>query len=545
MNETIYVTGHRHPDSDAICSAITYANLLRMQGKDAVALRQGPLNEETKFILKRFGLENPLLMTDARMRLRDIDMDIPAVIHSNATVHHAWHVMLHAKNRSLFVLDDDDRLCGVCTTTNLSMVRLHPATSQAELMSHAKLADIAHTVGGRLIWGPEDWHSNGVVHIITLEGREATMFSLAGGISVLSSGAEKMRMLIKEGVRCLVITCGQTAPKDVVKLGEQYGCAIIETAEDTMHTAQVINESYPVELVMTRNVVSFTEDEYVEDVGSKMSKTRVRSYPVLNTEGRITGAISRYHTLDYPRRKLVLTDHSAINQSIGNVMDADLQEIIDHHHVGDIQTTHPINYRGVRCGCTCTIISEMYRELGIEPQPEMAGLMMSAILSDTLNFRSATTTDRDKKAVKWLAGKAGIGDVNEYAAEMLGASVALKDSTPHEILNRDLKTFEIGKYKFAIGQTNYSRIEDVQAILPAFRENLQKEQEAKKLDLMVMLFTHVLGEGSLFVYYGPLSYVISDLIQTKFDEHSGFDPDIISRKQQIMPKLSKIFKDLT
>ncbi len=545
MNETIYVTGHRHPDSDAICSAITYANLLRMQGKDAVALRQGPLNEETKFILKHFDLENPLLLTDARMRLRDIDMDIPAVIHSTATVHHAWHVMLHAKNRSLFVLDDDDKLCGICTTTNLSMVRLHPAANLAELMSHATLEDIAHTVGGRVRCTPAEFKTNGVVRIITLEGREATMYSLAGGISILSSGAEKMKMLIKEGVKCLVITCGATAPKDVLDLARQYDCAVVETPEDTMHTAQVINESYPVDLIMTHNVVTFSEDEYVEEVGAKMSKTRVRAYPVLNSEGKITGAISRYHTLDYPRRKLVLTDHSAINQSIGHVMDADLQEIIDHHHVGDIQTTHPINYRGMRVGCTCTIISEMYRELDIEPSPQMAGLMMSAILSDTLNFRSATTTDRDRKAVAWLAEKAGISDVNEYAAEMLGASVALKDSTPHEILNRDLKNFQIGKYKFAIGQTNYNHIEDVQALLPAFKENLQKEQETQKLDLMVMLFTHVLGEGSLFVYYGPLSSVIGDLIETKFDEHSGFDPNIISRKQQIMPKLSKIFKDLT
>jgi manganese-dependent inorganic pyrophosphatase len=170
--------------------------------------------------------------------------------------------------------------------------------------------------------------------------------------------------------------------------------------------------------------------------------------------------------------------------------------------------------------------------------------MMSAILSDTLYFKSATTTQRDKDAVAWLAELAGITDVGAYAAEMLGSSVALKDSTPHEILNRDLKTFEIGRYKFAIGQTNYNHIEDVQAILPVFRENMEKEQEDKKLDLMVMLFTNVLGEGSLFVYYGPLSYVIGDRIETVFDEHSGFDPYIISRKQQLMPYLTKTIKAL-
>ncbi|MBQ9152632.1 MAG: putative manganese-dependent inorganic diphosphatase [Solobacterium sp.] len=544
MNETIYVTGHRHPDSDAICAALTYANLLRLQGKDAMALRQGPVNDETKFILKRFNQENPLLMTDARMTLADIDLDRPAIIHVGETVHHAWHVMLHAKNRSLFVLDENNMLAGVCTTSNLSEVRLTPSRNQAELMSHATLENIARTVGGRIVCRPEIFKTNGVVHIITLEGREATMFSLEGGISVLSSGSEKQLMLIKEGVKCLVITCGETARKDVVDLAKQYGCAIVETPEDTMHTAQVINESYGVEYIMRKEVITFQEDEYVEDVASKMAKTRVRCYPVMNAAGDVVGAVSRYHMRDYPHRKLVLVDHSAVNQSIGHVLEADIQEIIDHHHVGDIQTDHPINYRGVRCGCTCTIISEMYHELGFEPDPDMAGLMMSAILSDTLHFKSATTTERDKKAVEWLAKTAGVEDVSAYAAEMLGSSVSLKTSTPHEILNRDLKSFEINKYRFAIGQTNYSHLEDVQAILPAFRENMEKEQTENKLDLMVMLFTHVLGEGSLFVFYGPLSYVISDLIETKFDDHSGFDPKIISRKQQLMPYLSKTIKEL-
>ena len=544
MNNTTYVTGHRHPDSDAICAAITYANLLRLQGVDAVALRQGPVNEETKFILKRFNQENPLLMTDARMKLHDIDMDRPAIIRKNATVHHAWHVMLHAKNRSLFVVDEKNKLCGICTTSNLSKVRLHPAANQAELMSHATLDDIAHTIGGRIVWGPDDFHTNGVVHIITLEGREATMFNLEDGISILSSGSEKQKMLINEGAKCLVITCGLIVDDDVVQMAKSRGCAIIETSEDTMHTAQVINESYSIEHIMTSDVITFSEEEFVDDVAAKISKSRVRSYPVLDAEGKITGAVSLYHVRDYPHRKMVLVDHCASNQSIKHVELADIQEIVDHHHVGDIMTDHPINYFGVRCGCTCTIISEQYKARGFVPDADMAGLMMSAILSDTLYFKSATTTQRDKDAVAWLAELAGVTDVGAYAAEMLGSSVALKDSTPHEILNRDLKTFEIGKYKFAIGQTNYNHIEDVQAILPVFRENMEKEQEDKKLDLMVMLFTNVLGEGSLFVYYGPLSYVIGDRIETVFDEHSGFDPYIISRKQQLMPYLTKTIKAL-
>jgi len=198
----------------------------------------------------------------------------------------------------------------------------------------------------------------------------------------------------------------------------------------------------------------------------------------------------------------------------------------------------------VKCGCTCTIISTLYQENGLLPDADMSGLLLSAILSDTLNFKSLTTTESDRIAASWLAKRAGIEDIDAYAREMLGASVSLRDSSMHDILNRDLKSYEVGNYRFAIGQTNYSRMEEVQKILPEFKETLKAEQEKLKLDLLVMLFTDVMGDGSLFVFYGPLSNVIHDMIETTFDDHSGFDSKIISRKQQMMPKLSALIKTI-
>ena len=544
MSDVIYVTGHKHPDSDSICSAIAYANLLNLTGSEAIACRQGPLNEESKFILRRFHQENPLLLTDARAMIRDIHIDEPTLISKNATVHHAWHVMLRTQNRSLFVVDENNQLCGVCTNSNLSAYRLQQARDIEKLMATANLADISHTIGGDIAYEPPVFETNGCVHIITLEGEEARIFNLKDAICIISSGVERQRMVINNGAKCLILTCGIKADKDIIDLAKEKGCAIVETRDDSMHTAQAIMESYTIDKIMTKNVISFVNNEYVNDVAAKMTKSRVRSYPVLDEEGNIVGAISRYHTLNYQKRKFVLVDHSAKNQSINHVDDAEIQAIIDHHHIGDITTDYPINYRNVKCGCTCTIITGMYQENGIEPDQDMAGLLMSAILSDTLNLKSATTTDLDKNAVKYLAEIAGVTDIDAYATEMLGASVDLKESSPKDILYRDLKTYEIGKYKFAIGQTNYSHMEEVQMILPAFRDYIQKEQEEKHLDLLVMLFTHVAGEGSVFVHFGPLSYIISDTIETNFDEHTGFDSKIISRKQQLMPKISQLVKNL-
>lgn len=544
MNDKIYVTGHKHPDTDSICAAITYAALLRLNGQNGVACRQGPLNEETKYVLKYFGLENPPLITDARAKLKDIDLDKPTLIRKDSTVHHAWHVMLRTKNRSLFVIDEHKKLCGICTTSNLSSYRLQENSHIQELLSTATLENIARTVGGKIHVFAEPFHTNGKVQVITLEGKESGAFGLEGGISIMSSGKDKQIFVMRQGTKCLVLTCGEKADDEVSILAKELGCAIIETEETTMHTANVIIESYSLYNVMTTNIISFQNEEYVNDVAAKMTRSRVRSYPVLDKDGNIVGAISRYHTLNYQKRNFVLVDHSAKNQSVNNIDEAHILAIVDHHHIGNIETDYPIDYRNVRCGCTCTIISTMYKEQGYTPSPAMAGLMMSAILSDTLNFKSATTTDMDRKAVAWLAELAGITDVDKYARDMLGASIDLKNATPEDILNRDLKTYEIGKYRFAIGQTNYSHMEDVQLILPAFREYIEAEQERQHLDLLVMLFTDVMGGGSVFIYYGPLSSVISNAIEVTFDEHYGFDSQIISRKQQLMPKISETIKNL-
>lgn len=544
MNKTIYVTGHKHPDTDSICAAITYADILHKLGEQAIACRQGPLNEETKFVLKRFHQENPLLLTDARAKLEDISLDEPTIISEKSTVHHAWHVMLRTQNRSLFVVNDEGQLTGVCTTSNLSAYRLKAYADITRLMSYATLDDIAHTIGGEIVYQPDIFKTNGSVHIITLEGQEAIEYDLKDGISILSGNSEKQKILIEEGVKCLVVTCGVKTHEDVIELAKKYECAIIETKEDTMHTSTAIIESYAIKHVMTKEVISFQKSEYVNDVASKMTKSRVRSYPVLDEEGNIVGAISRYHTLNYNHRKFVLVDHSAINQTINHIEEADIEAIIDHHHIGDITTDHPIMYRNVKCGCTCTIIAQIYQENGLLPSADMSGLLLSAILSDTLNLKSATTTRMDCVTVQWLAKLAGIENVDDYAREMLGASVDLKNSKPEDIFYRDLKNYEIGNYKVAIGQTNYSHMEEVQLILPAFKSYLEKEQQDKHYDLSLMLFTDVMGEGSIFVYYGPLSQIITDTIETSIDEHYGFDSTIISRKQQLIPKLSAIIKTL-
>lgn len=543
MEEMLYITGHRNPDSDSICSAIAYADLKKQLGENAVACRLGPLNDETKFILSRFDFDNPLLLSDARSQLKDIEMDEPYAIQSTSTIHQAWAEMLGIANRSLCILDENKGVVGVASTSNLALIRMMNSTEIQELMATATLEGIATTVSGTIIENPKTFKSNGRVMIVTMRDGEQFAEEIKESICILSDNVAKQAKLIELGAACLVITYGKAVLTEIKELAKEYGCAIIETLLPTMDVSNVINESFTINKLMTANIITYREDEYVDDVAKKMMATRFRSYPVLNGDGELVGAISRFHLLNHRKKRFILVDHSAQNQSIKNIDQAYLEEIIDHHHIGDIETDHPIYYRNQRCGCTATIIAKMYQENNIVPSKGIAGLMMSAIISDTLHFKSATTTPLDRETAVELAKIAEV-DIEKYAVEMLNASVALMDATSTQILNRDLKKYDVGRYRVAIGQTNYHNIKELQSILPEFRENLEREQEDKKIDLLIMMFTHVMAEGSMFVYSGPLSYIMDNIISTRFDDTSGYDSDIISRKQQLVPKLSRLLKNM-
>ena len=537
-NKTIYVTGHRNPDSDSICSALALAELKRLQGEKAQAVRLGPLNEESKYILKYFGVENPLLMSDARTQICDIDIDAAACVQPTMTIAQAWEKLYTVKNKSLFVVDEEEKLLGVISTTNLSSTRGMSDVELNDLMSKTTPSQIAKTIQGKVICEPEDYETNGQIYINTLSELDKFEGQFKNSIVILSDDEAKQRELIDKGVSCLVVTCKVRVSEEIRLYAIEKGVALVRTNLDTMKVAKTITDSIPVKYIMTKNPVTCQIDEYVGDVASRLNRSRYRSYPVVNEEGHVVGAISRYHLSNYQRRRFVLVDHSAKNQSILNIEEAKIEEIVDHHHIGDIQTKYPINYRNMRCGCTSSIVALLYREEGFIPSREYAGLMLGAIISDTMYFKSETTTSFDRKMAIWLADLAQVG-LHEFAKGVLGASVSLKEATPDEILNRDLKNYEMNKMKIGIGQTNFEHMEDVQVLLPSFKEHITKVAEEKGYDLLVMMFSNIMAEGSMFVCAGPKKDVVMGIIETQIDEMTGFDSEIISRKQQLMPKISE------
>ncbi|MCR5229141.1 MAG: putative manganese-dependent inorganic diphosphatase [Solobacterium sp.] len=533
----VYVIGHKHPDTDAIASAYSYAELKRKMGVNAVAGRLGTLNEETKFATRYFDVEAPALILDARSQVSELDIDPPVTIHEDASVNEALNITREYKNRSICVVDDSGRLVGIVSGSDLLSIRTADQKKRNRLLSHTTPEIMARDFSGRISVPQDGFKTNGHVIICTRNDVSSLGKEIHSSICILSDNIANQKTLIEHNAALLLLTNSIHASKEIRSLAVQHGTVIIESKMSTIAAARIIDNCFPVKLIMTKKPIVYHGSEYVEDVAEQISATRFRSYPVLDEAGHPIGSISRYHLFRYPRKQFILVDHSSKVQSIDYIDQAEICEIIDHHNIGNIETVKPIYYRNQQCGCTCTIISQLYQENGLVPEQSTAGMMLSAIISDTLNFKSQTTTPLDRKTADWLARIAKV-DVGEYAQLLLKASVNLKNADPYDLLTRDLKQYQFGKYHVAIGQTNYSDIEDIQSRLKAFRAVVEKEQQDKHYDLIIMMFTDVNAEGTMFLYKGPLSHIMKNIISTQFDEDTGFDHKIMSRKQQMIPLLS-------
>ncbi len=526
--EVTYIIGHKNPDTDSIASALAYAELKTMQNERVIAGRLGTLNEETKYATRVFDIEAPLLLNDARSKLRDIDFDEPTFIRQDESCNAAYDKIMATNNRTLMVVSDlDDRkLLGLLSIGDLAKIRMSDKSflNLTDLDTLSK--DLKATFQKRLFEPKFDGE-------VVFFDEKIDLNDLEDKIVVVDHllGLDKLK---GKKMACVILT--RNIQEDV-----DLDTNILSSSLDVISISRLIYEAFPIKGIMSKDPICFNENDFVEDVALKIANTRFRSYPVLNQKGDVLGSISRFHLFKFQPKRFILVDHSMRSQSINYLDKAEVVEIIDHHHIGDVETTKPILYRNEKLGSTCSIIYRMYKENGLLPSKAIAGMMLSAIISDTLYFKSHTTTPIDRKIAQELAGLAGV-DLDKYAHDLLDASVSLKDADVETLINQDLKRYHFDKYEIAVSQTNYSNLEDIQARLEEFSKALALKQSNERIDLLIMMFTHVLGEGTMFIYYGPLSSLMPGIIQREFNDHSGFDQKIMSRKQQLIPLLSDAIK---
>jgi manganese-dependent inorganic pyrophosphatase len=536
-NLAIHVTGHKHPDTDSICSALAYANLKRKQGLDAIACRLGEVNHETRYILNRFGFEEPMVLNDARMTLSEIDLDEPVTISPETTIFEAWQIIQDEK-KALVVVDQDQRVLGFVTNSDLSSIAMGDTAKSIELLQKTPISYIAQTLRGTLVYEPEHPRLNGKVSIIAVAEHKLENYELSDRTVILGNDTEAQLQAIEKDAACLVVVWTEKINENVIALAKEKGCAIIISGHGTLNTSRYLYYSTPVRFIMSTDLLTFQRSEYVDDVLARLVKTRFRSYPVLDEKNHIYGLISRFHLLNARKKKIILVDHNEVSQSVDAVLDGDLMEVIDHHRIGDITTSKPIMFRNQLVGSTCTIIAQLYDEARVPLDGKMAGLLCAAIISDTLNFKSPTTTQTDINTGQRLARIAQV-NIEDLAKEIFTNGSGLKDKSIEDIIEHDIKEFTLGKYRVMVGQMS---LYDPNVIEP-LRVDLVKAMKAyaaeKRLDLLMLLFTGLENNKSAVLYAGKESWIATDAFD-KVTNDALVYYDVISRKKQVMPRLSAV-----
>ncbi len=536
-NLAIHVTGHKHPDTDSICSALAYANLKRKQGLDAIACRLGEVNHETRYILNRFGFEEPMVLNDARMTLSEIDLDELVTISPETTIFEAWQIIQDEK-KALVVVDQDQRVLGFVTNSDLSSIAMGDTAKSIELLQKTPISYIAQTLRGTLVYEPEHPRLNGKVSIIAVAEHKLENYELSDRTVILGNDTEAQLQAIEKDAACLVVVWTEKINENVIALAKEKGCAIIISGHGTLNTSRYLYYSTPVRFIMSTDLLTFQRSEYVDDVLARLVKTRFRSYPVLDEKNHIYGLISRFHLLNARKKKIILVDHNEVSQSVDAVLDGDLMEVIDHHRIGDITTSKPIMFRNQLVGSTCTIIAQLYDEARVPLDGKMAGLLCAAIISDTLNFKSPTTTQTDINTGQRLARIAQV-NIEDLAKEIFTNGSGLKDKSIEDIIEHDIKEFTLGKYRVMVGQMS---LYDPNVIEP-LRVDLVKAMKAyaaeKRLDLLMLLFTGLENNKSAVLYAGKESWIATDAFD-KVTNDALVYYDVISRKKQVMPRLSAV-----
>lgn len=540
-SKKVWVVGHKNPDTDSICAAISYAYLKNQSGdkKTYVAKRAGAVNEETRYVLERFGVEEPPLVTYAGAQIKDINIRKTAGVSNQISLKRAWELMKKLEVVTLPVTNQFGKLEGVIVTKDIATSYMDVLDNCVLSKARTQYKTIAETIDGEVYAGNEHAHFvRGKVVIATSNPEYMADYIEDDDLVILGDREEAQMQAIWSNASCIIIGGGLEVAEEVKKLAEKRDCVIITTPFDTFSVARLINQSMPIKQYMTRReLVTFDIDDYVDDVKDVMSRVRHRDFPVLGSNGNYVGMISRRNLMNMQKKQIILVDHNEKSQAVDGIGEAEILEIIDHHRLGSLETVSPVYFRNQPLGCTSTIIYQMYQEQRVEIPKEIAGLLLSAIISDTLMFRSPTCTPLDKSVAKRLAEIADV-DIEDHAKKMFRAGSDFKNKTTEEIFYQDFKIFHTEDCDFGVAQISAMSGEELEQIGEQLRPFLPQVLGEKRLNMVYVMLTDILEESSKIIFAGEDAGKILAHAFKKQEDADGILLDgIISRKKQMIPTL--------
>lgn len=541
----VFIIGHKNPDTDSVCAALCYAELKeKITGSRYIAARCGHLNEETQYVLRRFDIQPPVYIKDVRTQVRDMEMHTFSGESSLMSLKKAGEAMYDAGVVTLCITENG-KLSGLVTADDI--MKAYMDVYDDSFLSKAKTPyiNIIETLDGKMLSGDHKGSVEKGKVVIAAGTPETIKDQVApGDFVMLGNSSENQICAIEAGAGCILVCEDAEVSPSVIDLAGEKGTVMIVTPHNVFTAAGLIHQSLPVSFIMKRDkLVFFRMDEYIEDIESTITQTRHRYFPVLDKRDNYMGMISRRNFMGVKKKQIILVDHNEKSQAVLGMEDADILEIIDHHRLGTVNTLSPVFFRNQPLGSSSTIIWQMFNENNVEISPKTAGLLLSAILSDTLMYKSPTCTEVDREAGEELARIAGV-DATVFAREMFRAGSNLEKKTADEIIRQDFKRFSIGDKTIGIGQINAMDTEELQNIREKIQPELEKKRESAGLEIIFFLLTDIIGENSEVLFEGRDAAIV---LENAFscvpeDDNRALLPGVVSRKKQFLPAILEVMQ---
>ena len=544
----VVVIGHRNPDTDSICSAIAYAELKNKTSSLVCEPRRaGRMNQETEFVLKKFGVTPPRMCTDVNPKIRDVDFREMPGINGSTSLRKAWEIMRDQQIDTLPITSADNELEGIITVKDIATANMDVFDTGVLATSRTTYKNILETLGGTMVVGNENAVcTTGHIKIGTATPEMLENNVEKGDIVILTNRYESQLCAIEKEASLLIICNGAKVGRTIQRIAEETGVAIMTAPCDTYAAGKLMSQCAPISYYMTRDdIMKFTLVTPVADVTRVMAKVRHRYFPILDEDGKYCGMVSRRNIIALRKRRIILVDHNEATQAVEGFDQAEILEIIDHHRIGSLETSGPVYFRNQPVGCTATIITQMYDENGVEIRPQIAGLLLAAILSDTLVFRSPTCTPVDVSTANRLAKIAGV-EIDAFASEMFEAGEKLDGKTPEEVFLQDFKVFMCGDVRFGVAQGSYMTRKNLKAAQQLLTPYLPEACGKQNVEDLYMLLTDVPKEESVVICTGRHA---DEMLRSGFEKEPEEDgswvlPGVVSRKKQFIPALMTAYQEL-
>ncbi|NBH72249.1 putative manganese-dependent inorganic diphosphatase [Clostridiaceae bacterium] len=540
------VIGHKNPDTDSICSAICYANLKKeVTGREYEPGRAGHINEETQFVLKYFGVEAPRLVENVKTQVKDIEIRETKGVDKSISLKRAWNLMQDVNAVTLAAVNSRGALEGLITVGDITKSYMNVYDSSILSKARTQYSNILETLEGALVVGDETrYFQEGKVLVAAANPDMMEYYISPHDLVILGNRYESQLCAIEMEADCIIVCEGAAVSMTIRKLAQERGCTVMTTPYDTYTAARLINQSMPISYFMrTENLITFEDADFIDEIKDVMASKRHRDFPIVDMDGKYKGMISRRNLLGARGKQIVLVDHNERNQAVDGIENAEILEIIDHHKLGTVETISPVFFRNQPVGCTATIIYQMYNENNVQIDKVTAGLLCSAIISDTLLFRSPTCTRIDELAALALAGIAGL-NIDRYAAEMFAAGSNLKGKSDEDIFYQDFKRFSAGKVSFGVAQISSLNEDELSDLKDRMMPYLKKAQAEHKVDMLFFMLTNILTESTELLCEGSgAESMVRNAFHLDMEDEAPLTEGVVelagvvSRKKQLIPAI--------